>query len=68
MGHASGGHYGMGNHHGPIEQLYDDNFDNLLSDFKQALPQQHDEIFITLEVVIQTVNLMLQQINRKKRF
>ncbi|MCW8471369.1 ankyrin repeat domain-containing protein [Fluoribacter gormanii] len=49
MGHAGGGEYGMGNCHGPSEQLYDDNFDNLLYGFKRALPAHHGEIFVTLE-------------------
>lgn len=49
MGHGNGGHYGLGNCHGPSEQLYDKNFDKLLSDFKQSLPEHHDEIFVTLE-------------------
>ena len=49
MGHAGGGEYGMGNCHGPSEQLYDDNFDNLLHGFKRALPAHHGEVFVTLE-------------------
>ncbi|VEB38632.1 ankyrin repeat domain-containing protein [Legionella cherrii] len=49
MGHAGGGEYGMGNCHGPSEQLYDDNFDNLLHGFKRALPAYHGEVFVTLE-------------------
>ncbi|HAU2125134.1 TPA: ankyrin repeat domain-containing protein [Legionella pneumophila] len=49
MGHAGGGEYGMGNCHGPSEQLYNDNFDNLLYGFKQALPAHHGEVFVTLE-------------------
>lgn len=49
MGHASGGEYGMGNCHGPSEQLYGDDFDNLLSSFKQALPEHHGDVFVTLE-------------------
>ena len=49
MGHGNGGYYGLGNSHGPSEQLYGNNFDKLLSDFKQALPKDHGEIFVTLE-------------------
>ena len=49
MGHASGSEYGMANCHGPSEQLYGDNFDNILYGFKQALPAHHGEIFVTLE-------------------
>lgn len=49
MGHAGGGEYGMGNCHGPSEQLYGDNFDNLLYGFKQALPAHHGEVSVTLE-------------------
>ncbi|ASQ47002.1 hypothetical protein [Legionella clemsonensis] len=49
MGHGNGGYYGLGNCHGPSEHLYDNNFDKLLSDFKQALPKNHGEGFVTLE-------------------
>ncbi|HAT7071201.1 TPA: ankyrin repeat domain-containing protein [Legionella pneumophila] len=49
MGHGNGGYYGLGNCHGPSEQLYDANFDKLLSGFKQALPAHHGEVFVTLE-------------------
>ncbi|HAT8187068.1 TPA: ankyrin repeat domain-containing protein [Legionella pneumophila] len=49
MGHAGGGEYGMGNCHGPSEQLYDNHFDNLLHGFKRALPAHHGEVFVTLE-------------------
>jgi hypothetical protein len=49
MGHGNGGYYGLGNCHGPSEHLYDDNFDKLLSDFKQALPEHTDKFFVTLE-------------------
>ncbi|HAU1150667.1 TPA: ankyrin repeat domain-containing protein [Legionella pneumophila] len=49
MGHGNGGYYGLGNCHGPSEQLYDANFDKLLSGFKQALPTHHGEVFVTLE-------------------
>ncbi|HAT1821260.1 TPA: ankyrin repeat domain-containing protein [Legionella pneumophila] len=49
MGHGNGGYYGLGNCHGPGEQLYDANFDKLLSGFKQALPAHHGEVFVTLE-------------------
>ncbi|HEN5528820.1 Ankyrin repeat protein [Legionella moravica] len=49
MGHASGGHYGMGNCHGPSEQLFGDHFDHLLNSLKQTLPADHGEVFVTLE-------------------
>ncbi|HAT2113655.1 TPA: ankyrin repeat domain-containing protein [Legionella pneumophila] len=49
MGHGNGGYYGLGNCHGPSEQLYDANFDKLLSGFKQALSVHHGEVFVTLE-------------------
>lgn len=49
MGHGNGGYYGLGNCHGPSEHLYDKNFDKLLSGFKQALPEHHGEVFVTLE-------------------
>lgn len=49
MGHGNGGYYGLGNCHGPSEHLYDNDFDKLLSDFKQALPKHHGEVFVTLE-------------------
>ena len=49
MGHGNGGYYGLGNCHGPSEHLYDKNFDKLLSSIKQALPEHHGEVFVTLE-------------------
>ena len=49
MGHGNGGYYGLGNCHGPSEHLYDENFDKLLSSFEQALPEDHDKLFVTLE-------------------
>jgi hypothetical protein len=49
MGHASGGHYGMGNSHGESEQLDEGDLDNLLSGFKDALRKEHGEVFVTLE-------------------
>ncbi len=49
MGHGHGGYYGLGNCHGPNEQIYGDDFDKLLSDFEQALPEHHSEMFVTLE-------------------
>lgn len=49
MGHGHGGFYGVANCHGPSEQLYDADFDKLLSDFKDVLPAEHGEVFVTLE-------------------
>ena len=49
MGHASGGHYGMGNSHGESERLEEADLDNLISGFKQALREDHGEVFVTLE-------------------
>ncbi|MBN9228008.1 MULTISPECIES: ankyrin repeat domain-containing protein [Legionella] len=49
MGHAGGGEYGMGNCHGPSEQLYGDNFDKLLNEYKAVLPDNHGDVFVTLE-------------------
>lgn len=49
MGHGNGGYYGLGNCHGPSENIYDEDFDNLLRSFKQALDEQHDEVFVVLE-------------------
>lgn len=31
MGHGNGGYYGLGNCHGPSEQLYGDDFDKLVA-------------------------------------
>lgn len=49
MGHGNGGYYGLGNCHGPSEQLYDENFDRLLFDFQQVLSERHGQIYVTLE-------------------
>ncbi|HAT2067517.1 TPA: ankyrin repeat domain-containing protein [Legionella pneumophila] len=49
MGHGNGGYYGLGNCHGPSEQLYGDDFDKLLLSFKHALLKNQGEIFVTLE-------------------
>ena len=49
MGHASGGRYSMANSHGESEQLEEGDIDNLLSGFKDALREEHGEVFVTLE-------------------
>lgn len=49
MGHGHGGLYGLSNIHGPSEQIYDANFDKIITDFETALPEQHSQIFVTLE-------------------
>lgn len=50
MGHGHGGIYGLANIHGPSEQIHDDNFDHIITDFVSALPDGHsDNISITLE-------------------
>jgi hypothetical protein len=49
MGHGNGGTYGLCNIHGLSEQLYLDNFDRLIKDFKAAISEKHGEVFVTLE-------------------
>lgn len=49
MGHGHGGRYGLGNLHGPSEEIYNEDLDKIIADFEKALPAQHDEIFVTLE-------------------
>lgn len=46
MGHGRGDQYGLGNH--PIG-IYGTVFDKIITDFKEVLPEQHDEILVTLE-------------------
>ena len=46
MGHGRGDCYGLGNH--PVEICGTD-FDKVITDFEEALPEQHDDIFVTLE-------------------
>jgi len=49
MGHGHGGRYGLGNVHGPSEEIINENFDKIIVDFEKTLPEQRDEIFVTLE-------------------
>src|SRR3990167_331310 len=61
MGHGDfESKYGFGNYHAhddfshdhpadPTEQIYGDDFDNLIQDILNTLPARHDEIGITLE-------------------
>ncbi len=68
MGHGHGGMYGLCNVHGPSEEIYNANFDKILADFKKALSEQHDEIFVTLEAC-NTDNLALAaKEDQKKTF
>lgn len=46
MGHGRGDSYGLGNH--PVEICGTD-FDKVITDFEEVLPEQHDDIFVTLE-------------------
>lgn len=58
MGHGHGGRYGLGNVHGPSEEIYNANFDKIITDFENALSLQHKEIVVTLEAC-NTDNLAL---------
>lgn len=57
MGHGGVG-YGLSNIHGDDEVIHDRNFDKLITDFEAVLPEEQDEIFITLEAC-NTDNRML---------
>lgn len=51
MGHGHGGYYGLSNHlHGESEIIHGDDFDQIIKDFKSALPlEKQQALHVTLE-------------------
>ena len=49
MGHARGGGYGLGNIHGPSEEIIGDTFDDIISDFNAALLPSQRDVIVNIE-------------------
>jgi hypothetical protein len=68
MGHGHGGRYGVGNIHGPSEEIYNENFDKIITDFNEALSKQHGEVFVTLEACNTDNQALAQSEHYQKTF